>query len=133
MACGGRLCRRLLPDLGPSGDGVKVPEDHYFVLGDNTGQSSDSRKWHLSAIVLQDGSEILYESSDSDNSPHFRDDGYQYVVDHQGVERHWKMEDEVQRVRRRDRQPFVHRDLVVGRAFFVFWPVHIPGRVGFIH
>jgi len=32
-------------DYGKNGQIISVPEDHYFVLGDNSAQSSDSRNW----------------------------------------------------------------------------------------
>ena len=32
-------------EYGQSGEVTEVPEDRYFVLGDNSAQSSDSRNW----------------------------------------------------------------------------------------
>ena len=32
-------------DLGQEGQAIKIPENHYFVLGDNSGNSEDSRIW----------------------------------------------------------------------------------------
>jgi hypothetical protein len=55
-------------------------------------------------------------------------------VDVEGVERWWLLEDEVGPPTYAS-TPFVHRDLVVGRAFFVFWPLlpGFPGRLQLIH
>ena len=57
------------------------------------------------------------------------------MVDHEGVERRWRDEDEADGGRSQPDipSPFVPRELIVGRAFFVFWPFHLPGRAGFIH
>ena len=32
-------------DFGTTGSPVKIPEDHYFMLGDNSANSNDSRYW----------------------------------------------------------------------------------------
>lgn len=125
---------KSMPGLGPGDRGVRIPIDHYFMLGDNTVGSSDSRLWKLSSLTLKDGTEIRFESEARDNSPHREDDGFMHVVAQDGVERRWRPEDVVKRNPNR-RQSFVDRDLIVGRAFLVFWPVlpRFPGRVGFIH
>jgi hypothetical protein len=127
--------RREMTELTADGPGLQVPEGHFFMLGDNTRHSSDSRAWELEVVVLEDGSEILYESNDSDNRPRYDDDGWLTVVDREGVQRRWRDEDEADGGRSEpDRPaPFVPRRLVVGRAYFVFWPMHVPGRAGFIH
>jgi hypothetical protein len=125
------------PRLGADRSGEWVPADHLFMLGDNTEGSSDSRKWKLAAVRLADGTEILYESQDSENAPRTGPDGITRVVDREGVERRWPVADEDPSGRTRElrREPFVPRDLVVGRAFYVFWPLlpGFPGRAGFIH
>ena len=58
-----------------------------------------------------------------------------HVVDVQGIERWWDAIDEDHDQKRSEPLPFVHRDMIVGRAFFIFWPLipHFPNRLGFIH
>ena len=59
-----------------------------------------------------------------------------HVVDREGIERRWR----ARRTRSPSRptpatRPSSTANLVVGRAFFIFWPVcpGFPGRAGFIH
>jgi hypothetical protein len=57
-------------------------------------------------------------------------------VDVDGVERWWLREDEdPDGSERTTHEPFVRRSMIVGRAFFIFWPVlpGFPGRLRFIH
>ena len=124
---------RDMPDLGEDGDGIQIPEDHYFMLGDNTTGSSDSRLWELKILHLADGSTVKHEDDSKENRVQYLEDGMRSVVDQKGVVRHWRASD-VDR-RSGERVPFVERKLIVGRAFFIFWPVwpEFPGRAGFIH
>jgi hypothetical protein len=137
-------------DLAASGPGVRIPDDGYFALGDNTRASSDSRKWTRKTIQLTDGRTISWDAHDEKVQPrrHIEEqDGpappgvaregatLKTVVDADGVTRWWAEEDEIHDLERVEPWPFVSRRLVVGRAFFTFWPLvpDFPGRLGFIH
>ncbi len=117
-------------------DGLWIPEDHYFALGDNTDSSHDSRKWNLEVIPLKDGTSIRYYYDR--NAPPQYDTDSTTVTDAEGIERTWRHADKDPAAPRQsydERQPFVHRDLIVGRAFYIFWPLFPdpPGRTGMIH
>jgi signal peptidase I len=115
--------------------GIWIPEDHYFALGDNTEESHDSRKWKLTRVPLRDGRKPILYYYDPRDPPRTGDDGSTIVIDADGIERSWLSEEEAEGAGRRTNRPFVHRDLIVGRAFYIFWPVFpdFPGRAGFIH
>jgi signal peptidase I len=113
--------------------GLHIPPHHYFMLGDNTGSSHDSRMWELHHVPLKDGREIVYTTDRE--TPVRYEDGWTIVVDVDGIERRWRDEDVKDPPGRTTvHAPFVPRELVVGRAFLIFWPVlpDFPGRFGFI-
>lgn len=117
--------------------GIWVPEDCYFMLGDNTTSSSDSRAWKAGGLRLKDGTEIWWNlSGDSGHGPRgVPDSDLERVVDLDGVERTWSP-DEVADDELDDRWvSFVPRANLVGRAFYVFWPAFpdFPRRLGWIH
>ena len=115
--------------------GLRVPADSWFMLGDNTGSSSDSRKWKREGLKLKDGRTIWW-----DNNPGSRDEGPRLdrdgdersVTDVDGIRRHWLRSDEVDEVPT-EHVPFVRRSQVVGRAFFIFWPLFTDFPAGFPH
>jgi len=106
-----------------------VEAGHYFMLGDNTQDSSDSREWRY----------VVFERDEADGTTrHIRGNwrdrenprivGYgapegpsTYLVDEWG-EKHWFARDEVRR-REPVAAPLVPRELVRGRALAVFWPL----------
>ena len=122
-------------------EGVEIPDDHYFMLGDNTLSSSDSRKWQLIVQRLKDGTVIRHDRRDENTHwpVTYEEDGvtWKRAADEYGVMRRWREEDEDpdHRMAPNEDAPFVPRDLIVGRAFLVFWPVtpDFPGRLHFTH
>lgn len=121
-------------------EGVTIPEDAYFMLGDNSGSSSDSRKWKLTQQKLEDGRVISYDSGVGSDSGYrsWREDDVRWteLIDHLGVTRRWSEDDELDRSHSVTRSaPFVWRDLILGRAFVVFWPLtpDFPGRLHWVH
>jgi signal peptidase I len=124
---------RIEHDLQYSDQGAgewQIPEGCYFMLGDNTGQSRDSRLWRGRTWKTKDGREFVTDESSvrlDDSQP-----PRQPVVDHgdsieiydnYGVHRTIAKSDLVDTNPPALPQPFVKREDLVGRAFFIFWPV----------
>lgn len=105
-----------------------VDAGHYFMLGDNTQDSSDSREWRY--VVFErdevDGTRLIRGNWRDRENPRIvgygdEDGPKTYLVDEWG-ERHWFARDEVRR-RAPVFAPLVPRELVQGRALAVFWPL----------
>ena len=121
------------PDLAT---GFRVPDDSYFMLGDNTGSSSDSRVWQARGLRLKDGTEVWWNiAGDSRTAPAAVPDSTRnHVVDLDGVDRSWERDDEASELGTRH-VSFVPRANVIGRAFYIFWPAFpgFPNRLRWIH
>jgi signal peptidase I len=117
------------------GQAFPLGSDEYFLMGDNTSFSSDSRKWRARGGETKDGRSIWW---DWQVPPRSVDVGggvrMNEVTDVDGIVRRWS-EDEF--VPREDRRSVVTRDRIIGKAFFalVFWPIdeRFLDRVRFIH
>ncbi len=134
----------------PSGDGEssaaevrewRIPEDCYFMLGDNTSSSKDSRAWRISQALLSDGTLLEWEpggTDDSDRRPEM-DNGQaglpagsgpmgqilRLAADVDGLVRYFPAAAVTDR-RNDVPKHFVPKSHLVGRAFAVFWPIHLP-------
>jgi signal peptidase I len=136
---------RIDRDLHYADDGEwRIPRDNYFMLGDNTSRSKDSRKWKVAKAHLKNGDVVAWETeSDVPGQPsaNFAEGGDDAVIlvraDVDGLVRPIRNGD-VERFERNVAAPFVSRDHLVGRAFAIFWPIHLwpayrgPTRVGLI-
>ncbi len=127
----------------------EIPAGHYFMLGDNTNASKDSRRWEVAEVTLKDGTVIRWEEGhdlhpgDVPGQPdaNFETDGPDRVIevraDVDGLVRRFHTRD-VARLRRGVPWGFVSKDHLVGRAFAIFWPIHVwpilknPTRIGLI-
>ena len=107
-----------------------IPTDHYFVLGDNSPSSKDSREWvALEVQISEDGrvargdTEAIVDPSHltarKDNPFKDSDGGPWRFVDHLGnvIDIDGPLV-----VNNRRHAPLVERKLIVGRAFAVFLP-----------
>jgi signal peptidase I len=119
------------------GTGFRIPDDSYFMLGDNTTSSSDSRAWQSEGKALKDGREVWWNVSGNDRTYPAQVPGTSrwHVVDLDGVERWWDEADEVRPDPERRWVSFVPRANVIGRAFYIFWPAfpEFPHRLRWIH
>jgi signal peptidase I len=118
-------------------DKWQVPVGCYFMLGDNTGASRDSREWEGFVFRTKDGREFVCDSygvrldDGPETSPSVRPtpDGNAFEIwDSYGAHRILPKSDLVDGTYRREPQPFVRREDLVGRAFFIFFPLRSEGN-----
>ena len=104
---------------------VKIPEGHYFMLGDNSRSSKDSREWEVEIVTLRDGTVIRRDQDrkeDDFSGMPKTGPGQETFRDIHGL---WRIvtRSEIEDSRF-ESAPFVPRDNLIGRAFFVFWPLN---------
>ena len=96
----------------------QIPEGHYFMLGDNTLDSRDSRSWRLKGYKV-DGERLRGSGYDGDELNPQVQDGLCFYRDEYG-ERH-VFPVGAEQIVPLD-APFVPRQMIAGRALLVFWP-----------
>jgi len=128
----------LTPE-GRSSWSVVIPAGHYVMLGDNTQDSADGRLWKSQTWTWKGEPEVKVRGNYreggenptygvlADGSPgiRFRDEW---------GEMHWFARQGGPRESLPGNAPLVPRELVLGRAVAVFWPIR-PGvrRLGWLH
>jgi signal peptidase I len=108
---------------------IGIPAGCYYMLGDNTQDSSDSREWTFMVLEVRgaDGTSTTvrgnWRDGENPRSVAFgeADGPLTYLVDEWG-ERHWYPRDDARR-RTPELAPFVPREMIQGKALAVFWPL----------
>lgn len=99
---------------------VTIPEDSLFALGDNSPESKDSRLWESRTYELADGRKITGDPGETET---FRREGSRIRMADVFGETYVFDESSIARQNPDQYAPFIPRKNVMGKAFFVFWPV----------
>lgn len=97
-----------------------LPADSFFVLGDNSTDSKDSRRWRMGVRRRKDGRTVEFDSENG--SSHFFHGHYQGATTDVLGNRVPAEELDLEQPAQYREAPFVARDLLIGRAFLIFFP-----------
>jgi signal peptidase I len=104
------------------GDEITIPGGHYFMLGDNSRRSKDSRVWAVRIYEMKDGTTFRYDDTEMETRPRAGPEpGTLVFLDQEGIVRTIREADVARE--RSEAAPFVPERNMVGRAFFIFWPL----------
>ena len=114
--------------LAGGSDQVTIPAGHYYMMGDNTQDSSDSREWTFARFAMpgdDGGSTILRGNLRRGENPRtigFGDpEGPRTLVRDEWGERIWFRVGAAEQISP-EPAPFVAREMIQGKALAVFWP-----------
>ena len=105
----------------------RIPEGHYFALGDNSRNSRDSRLWNLRVYEAPDGQVFKMDNSQQDSETRIQRGPEPFTMMFQDWEGVWRVVPESlldDDYKTTEAAPFIPAKNVVGRAFFVFWPLN---------
>ena len=94
------------------------------MLGDNTQDSSDSREWTFTRWAMRENEDQVVQGNRIVDNPRYihGEDGTRILLTDEFGERHLLRWEDVRKLPT-EPAPFVHRDLILGRALAVFWPL----------
>lgn len=127
-----------LPPPGRGSWSVRIPPGQYVMLGDNTQDSADSRLWESITFGYRPeggGEPVLASGNHRRGENPFPDGSVVRLRDVWG-EVHWFGSEAVTGRSFPGNAPLVPRELILGRALAVFWPIRpLDGlwRVGWLH
>ncbi|HED65365.1 MAG TPA: signal peptidase I [Planctomycetes bacterium] len=108
---------------------VTIPEGSYYMLGDNTQDSSDSRAWHYLRYSVTEGGggeRILRGNDRGNENPRVfgygDEDGTKLLLVDEYGERHIFHQRNSRKLPP-ENAPFVPREMFQGKALAVFWPL----------
>ncbi len=105
----------------------QIPSGCYFVLGDNSSDSVDSREWSKFQIILKNGISL---EGDARNLPNLENNDEYSFIDKFGIQRNILRDKIREQPGMNIASPFVERHLIIGKAWLVAWP---PVRIKKIH